>query len=490
MKARSEAIFNSTEVLKEKCAVFGIFGHAEAARLSYYGLWALQHRGQESSGIASTDGSTLYRHSAFGLVANVYKDSDLAGLHGNIAIGHNRYSTNGGADPEFNQPYVSKDRVFALAHNGNLPTVDKLVEFLSSKNIDASVMNDSGMMTAAIDYHLSQGLSLADAIKTVFPILTGVFSVTGIHENTMFAMRDEYGIRPLSLGKMNDGCYVVASETCAFDTIGAEFIRDIEPGELLIISENGLESHQIATPKPRFDVFELVYFARPDSVLMGQSVSAVRENYGVQLAKEYQFDADIVVPVPDSSIPAALGFSKASGIPFEMALIKNRYINRTFISPTQELRERDVMLKLNPIVHLLKDKKIVLVDDSIVRGTTMKKVIKMLRGVGVKEVNLVISSPPVKYPDFYGIDTPKQDDLIASRMSIKEVRQWIGADWLGYLSFDGMIEATGVPLEQLCTSCFTGDYPSSIGWRANEIRKIEDKVASGTYTSDDRNTRT
>ncbi|HEY1085811.1 MAG TPA: amidophosphoribosyltransferase [Candidatus Saccharimonadales bacterium] len=480
MNTRENSV-DQSDRLREKCAVFGIYGAKNAAKLTYYGLWALQHRGQESSGIASSDGKALYRHSAFGLVANVYTDEDLATLKGTTAIGHNRYSTNGGADPQFNQPYVSNNRVFTLAHNGNLPLVDKLSEFLSSVNIDHAEMNDSGMMTAAIDHELGNGATIDQAVTTVFPLLEGAFSVTAVYNEKLIAFRDQYGIRPLSLAKL-DGGYVVASETCAFDTIGAEFIRDIEPGELVVIDESGVTSHQIVKPDLKFDIFELVYFARPDSVLMGKTVSSVREKYGIQLAKEYQFDADIVVPVPDSSIPAALGYAKASGIPFEMALIKNRYINRTFISPTQELRERDVMLKLNPIIDLLKDKKIVLIDDSIVRGTTMKKVVKMLRGVGVKEINLLISSPPVKYPDFYGIDTPSQDDLIASRMSTKEIRQWLGVDWLGYLSYDGMIEATGVSRDQLCTSCFDGNYPSPIGRRADEIRFVEEKIATGAYS--------
>ena len=473
--------FDHPDRIHEKCAVFGIYGLENAAKLTYFGLWALQHRGQESSGIATSDGKKLYRHAAFGLVANVYNDDDLLGLKGTTAIGHNRYSTNGGSDPQFNQPYVSSDRILALAHNGNLPLLDKLAKFLSANNIDHSEMNDSGMMTAAIDHQLSSGASINEAIEKVFPLLEGAFSVTAIHENKLIAFRDQYGIRPLSLAKL-DGGYVVASETCAFDTIGAEFIRDIEPGELIVIDESGVTSHQIAKPDLKFDIFELVYFARPDSMLMGKNVSSIREKYGIQLAKEYKFDADIVVPVPDSSIPAALGYSRASGIPFEMALIKNRYINRTFISPTQELRERDVMLKLNPIVDLLKGKKIVLVDDSIVRGTTMKKVVKMLRGVGVKEINLLISSPPVKYPDFYGIDTPSQKDLIASRMSVKEIRQWLGVDWLGYLSYDGMIEATGVPRSKLCTSCFDGKYPSPIGKRADEITFVDEQIATGSFS--------
>lgn len=462
---------NNDDLLKEKCAVFGCYGSPEAARLTHYGLWALQHRGQESSGIASFDGEELHRHADFGLVAQVYSDEDLAKLSGSVAIGHNRYSTNGGSDPQFNQPYVSlTSQPFALAHNGNLPLVDKLEAFLDEANIQHAGMNDSGMMTAAIDYRLKQGDDIVTAVRTVFPLLQGIFSVTALYGNTLIAFRDKYGVRPLSLGKLETGGgWVVASETAAFDLVGAQFERDIEPGELIIINENGVESHTIAPAQLRFDVFELIYFARPDSVLLGKTVSSVREEYGKQLAKEFPVDADIVVPVPDSAIPAALGYSRASGVPFEMALIKNRYINRTFIRPTQALRERDVTLKLNPIIELLKGRRIVLIDDSIVRGTTMKKVVKMLRRVGVKEIHLLISSPPVKFPDYYGINTPRQEDLIGSHMTVEEIREELGVDFLGYLSYEGMIDATGIPAEQLCTSCFDGNYPSPIGRRVEEI---------------------
>jgi len=448
--------------LKEKCAVFGIYGAPDAARLTYYGLWALQHRGQESSGIVSSDLSTMYRHSDFGLVANVYEEEDLVGLKGTIAIGHNRYATSGGHNELYNQPYLSESKQFALAHNGNLPLTDKLETFLTEKNIDHTGMNDTGMMTAAIDYFLSDGCEVHEAIRNVYPLLQGVFSTTAMVKDKLIAFRDEHGIRPLSLAKLDNG-YVVASETCAFDTIGAVFERDVQPGELLIIDEKGITSHTIVEGTTKLDIFEFVYFARPDSKLLNKTVSKVREEFGIQLAKEYKFDADIVVPVPDSAIPAAVGYSKQSGIPFEMALIKNRYINRTFIRPTQELRERDVMLKLNPIVYLLEGKRIVLVDDSIVRGTTMKNVVKMLRKVGVKEINLVISSPPVKFPDFYGINTPDQKDLIGSQKSVEEIRQYIGVDSLGYLSFDGMVAATHIPADNFCTACFNGEYPSSIG---------------------------
>lgn len=455
--------------LTEKCGVFGTFGASkEAARLAYYGLWALQHRGQESSGIASADTKNIYDHSDFGLVANVYKDEDLSALHGHVSIGHNRYSTSGGRDACYNQPLINKDRTFAFAHNGNLPETHKLEKFLKKHKVSTNTLNDSGMMAAAIEVYMQDGLTLEDAIEKSYPLFQGVFSALAMGKDRLVAFRDKFGIRPLSIAEL-DGGYVVSSETCAYDTIGAKFIREIKPGELVVIDETGIKSRQVIEPEQKLDIFEFVYFARPDSTLMGRSVNKVREDFGIALAREYPVEADIVVPVPDSSVPAALGYSRESGLRFEMALVKNRYINRTFIRPTEELRNRDLTMKLNPVIQALKGKRVVLVDDSIVRGTTMKKVVKMLRGVGVKEIHLMISSPPVKYPDFYGINTPNQDDLIAAKMSVEEIRQYLGADTLGYLSFDGMVEATGLPADQFSTSCFTGVYPAPIGQRSDKI---------------------
>ncbi|MBI5357478.1 amidophosphoribosyltransferase [Candidatus Saccharibacteria bacterium] len=461
--------------LTEKCAVFGTFGASkEAARLAYYGLWALQHRGQESSGIASADTKNIYDHSDFGLVANVYKDEDLSALHGHISIGHNRYSTSGGRDACYNQPFLNKDRTFAFAHNGNLPETVKLEKFLKKHKVATETLNDSGMMAAAIDVHMQDGSTLEDAVIKSYPLFQGVFSALAMGKDRLVAFRDEYGIRPLSIAEL-DGGYVVSSETCAYDTIGAKFIREIEPGELVVIDERGIQSYQVVKGNQKLDVFEFVYFARPDSTLMGRSVNKVRENFGIELAKEYPVNADIVVPVPDSSVPAALGYSRESGLRFEMALVKNRYINRTFIRPTEELRTRDLTMKLNPVIQALKGKRIVLVDDSIVRGTTMRKVVKMLRGVGVKEIHLMISSPPVKYPDFYGINTPNQNDLIAAKMSVEEIREHLGADSLGFLSFDGMIAATGLPASKFSSSCFNGVYPAPIGQRSDDISYVDSR---------------
>jgi amidophosphoribosyltransferase len=460
---------SSNSGLKEKCAVFGVYSSStEAARTAYYGLWALQHRGQESSGIASSDGKKLYSYSAAGLVANVYREENLDELPGYIAIGHNRYATSGGRDDCYNQPFVTKNQKLAFAHNGNIPDCSKLIAFLKKNNINAESLNDSQMMVAAIDHYINKGLSIEAAIKKSYPLFTGVFSSVAMDKDKLVAFRDECGIRPLSIGTLGNG-YVIASETCAFDTIGAKFLRDVEPGEMVVIDKTGLESIQVVKSRPRLDIFELVYFARPDSMLYGRRVQKVRESFGHALAKEYPIDADVVVPVPDSSIPAALGYAQASGIPFDMGLIKNRYINRTFIQPTAELRRRDVAMKLNPVYESLADKRVVLVDDSIVRGTTMRQVVKMIRAAGAKELHVLISCPPVKYPDYYGINTPDQSDLISAQKSVEEVREYLNADSLKFLSKEGMVAATGLPASDFSMSCFDGIYPISIGKRSREV---------------------
>lgn len=459
------------EPLNEKCGVFGIYGHdVEVARLTYYGLSALQHRGQESSGIVTSDGSTFYSHTGPGLVAQVYTDEIIQGLKGFVAIGHNRYATSGGKSNDHPQPVLRSDDVMALAHNGNLPSTKALEEFLRSKRLHKQSSNDSEMMTDAIRYWRYQGLTMVDSIKQTWPLMTGAFSCVMASTKRLLAWRDRNGIRPLSLGRLGDA-YVVASETCAFDIIGATFVRDIAPGELIEIHEGTLTSHQIEPPNEKLEIFEYIYFARPDSMLQGQSVNQVRQRLGRQLAIEAAVAADVVIPVPDSSIPAAIGYSEQAGLPFDHGLIKNRYIHRTFIRPTQDLRERDVKMKLNPLPSVLKDRDVVVIDDSIVRGTTTKKLVKMLKEVGARKVHLRISCPPVKYPDFYGIDTPDQSQLIAARLKTTEaIRKHIGADTLEYLSYDGMIKAIGVGEDRLCTACFTGNYPIDLLERASEVK--------------------
>jgi amidophosphoribosyltransferase len=470
---------NDADQLNEKCAVFGIIGQKfgkqtglEAARLTFYGLWALQHRGQESSGIVSSDGKQLYRHAAQGLVATVYREEDLEQLPGHVAIGHNRYSTSGGADECYDQPFVDRKHNIALAHNGTLPDTTKLETFLTKRGVNLEKLNDSSMMMAAISCYMDDGLTIAEAVTQAWPLFTGAFSIVAMTPDTLVAFRDNRGIRPLSIGTL-DGGYVAASETCAFDTIGAEFLRDVEPGELVVMNKEGLTSHQVEAGKLKLDIFEMVYFARPDSLLMGKRVDEIRKNFGSQMAKEFPIKADVIVPVPDSGIPAALGYSQASGVPFEMGLIKNRYIHRTFIRPTIALRERDLKMKLNPVIETFKDKRVVLVDDSIVRGTTMRHLVAMVFEAGAKEVHLLITCPPVRYPDFYGINTPQQSELLAAYMTEDEMRDYVGATSLCFLSYDGMLDATELPHENFSTSCFNGVYPISIGKRADEIMELK-----------------
>lgn len=458
-----------SDVLGEKCGVFGIFDHgSEAARLVHPALWALQHRGQESSGIASADGKKIYSHCGMGLVAHVYGESSLKTLKGHIAIGHNRYSTSKSSIPEHCQPIITKDRLLATAHNGNLPSTRALERFLKSKGIPTSEHNDSELIHEAIKYCLVKGHSPEHAIKSCYKLITGVYCLLILTKNKLIALRDPKGIRPLSLAKFNGG-YAISSETCAFDTIGATFLRDIRPGEMVVIDKKGLFSSQLAEGEQKLDIFEFVYFARPDSILLGQSVNEVRRNLGRNLAREYLIPADVVIPIPDSAIPAALGYAEISGIPFDHGLIKNRYIHRTFIRPTQKLRETDVGLKLNPMPQVLSGKRVIVIDDSIVRGTTSKQIVSMLRQAGASQVHLLISSPPIYYPDFYGINTPNQSELIASKMALEEICQFIGADSLHYLSYESLIRATGLPEYVFSASCFTGIYPVDIQERVKEI---------------------
>lgn len=453
----------------EKCGVTAVYSKGEsAARIAYFALSALQHRGQESSGIVTADDGQFFSHRGPGLVAQVYREKDLRKLVGEFAIGHNRYATSGGKHDSHMQPVLRSDDVLALAHNGNLPSVEKLKHFLKSKKIYKAGSNDSEMMADAIRYYIYHGKTIANAIKLSWPLFTGVFSCTLLTEDAIYAFRDRCGVRPLSLGKLKNG-YMVASETCAFDMVGAKHVRDIKPGELIKIDSKGITSWQIEKSDPKLEVFEFIYFARPDSVLGGKLVNEIRRKMGDQLAIEHPKKVDLVVPVPDSAIPAALGYAYTLGIEFDHVLIKNRYIHRTFIQPTQELRERAVQMKLNPLPEHIRGKSIVLVDDSIVRGTTTKQIVKMLRKAGAKEVHIRVSSPPVRFPDFYGIDTPDQSQLIAARHNLEDIQVHVQADSLAYLSYDGMIKAIGIDESKLCTACFTGEYPIDLMERASEV---------------------
>jgi amidophosphoribosyltransferase len=453
--------------LREKCAIFGVMTSKKyAARAAYYGLYALQHRGQESSGIATVSEGKFKLHAGEGLVAHVYNQKDLDELKSDMAIGHNRYSTNGGKDTPYLQPIVDHGSAFAFAHNGNLPDTTELEKFLDEKDINRFGLNDSQMMAAAIGYYIRAKQPLMQAIQSAWPLFTGAFSCVAMDAESIVGFRDECGIRPMSIGTLEDG-FVIASETCAFDTIGAAYLRDIKPGELVSISREGVVCKQVRKPRTKFDVFEFVYFARPDSMVMGRKVNEVRRNLGRQLAREYPLEADVVIPVPDSAIPAALGYSEEARVRFDHGFIKNRYIHRTFIRPTQDMRERDVKIKLNPVPEVVMGKNVVVIDDSVVRGTTTAQIVNMLTGAGAKSVHVLVSSPPVKFPDFYGINTPNPDELIAARMDVEGIRRHVGAQTMGYLSYDGLIRSTGLPGSKLNTSCFDGVYPIEIGEKNN-----------------------
>lgn len=445
--------------INEKCAVVGVANTQDfdVSRLVYLGLWALQHRGQDSSGIASFDGSKLHIHKKHGLVSQVYDEDSFLALKGKAAIGHNRYSTSGGKDVLHNQPYSNDSLKFAFAHNGNLPFTAKLKEYLDKHKIINNGHNDSGLMALALAHQLKQGRNISEAVKNCWGLFTGAFSCVGLHKDILYAFRDEYGIRPLAIGKTSHG-YVAASETAALDIIGADFVRDVEPGELVIFRGETMESVTIAKGRAMIDAFEFIYLARPDSRMAGRSIYTTRYQAGKILAKTSAVKADIVIGTPDSGISAATGYAHESGIPFEYGLLKNRYIGRTFIEP-EKIRKTSVELKFNVIVESVAGKDIILVDDSLVRGNTLTYVIKLLRSYGAKEIHVRIASPPVKYADFYGIDTPKVNDLIASHKTIQEIQELIQADSLAFLNLDDFITSTGLSRSQLNLSSFDGIYP-------------------------------
>lgn len=457
--------------LNEKCAVFGIFNaHGMAARQAYFGLFALQHRGQEQTGIVSTDGKKIYHHKGSGLVTQVYNEKDIERLIGSSAIGHNRYSTSRGTDSRHAQPIIFNNTV-AFAHNGNLPSTKALEDFLKKNKISTKDNSDSELMAKALGFYMKkEKLSLSKAIEKAYPLFTGAFSCVALSTKELVAFRDPRGIRPLVLGE-NGKEIIVASETCGLRTTGAKFLREILPGEILTISKKGMQSKIVAKADPKFDIFEYVYFSRHDTIILGKSVYTVRKNFGKMLYKENpKLKLDVVVPVPETAIPAAIGYSQASGVPFEMALNKNRYIHRTFIEPTQANREQKIKMKLTVLRSIVAGKRVGLIDDSIVRGNTSKQIVKMFFDVGAKEVHFMSASAPVKFPDFYGIDTPKQEKLIASQKSIKEICEYLGATSLSYLSIKGMIKATGVPKERLCLSAFNGEYPLPIFEHEKEVK--------------------
>ena len=452
---------NQTDYPKHYCGVFGIFGHPNAAELAYFGLYALQHRGQESAGIVTCHEGKFFKHHGMGLVPQVFTGEALHGLVGNMAVGHTRYSTTGSSNLRNAQP-LTVDCMrgqIAVAHNGNLTNAAQLRDELESRGSIFQTSVDSEIILHLMAQpNVNGGQSqLVHALRSI----EGAYSLVIMTEKEMIGARDPHGFRPLSIGRTANGAYVLASETVALDQIHAEFVRDVEPGEIVVINENGLISTQ-AFPehqKRAFCIFEYVYFARPDSVLDGHTVYNVRKEMGRQLAREHKVEADLIIPVPDSGVCAAMGYSEESGIPFEMAFIRNHYVGRSFLQPTQLIRDFDVRVKLNLIASLVKDKSVVIVDDSIVRGTTCKTRVKTLKEAGAKEVHVAVSCPPHQNPCVYGIDFPDRSKLMAANNSVDEIRKYLNADSLHYLSQAGMVAATGKPADSFCMACYDGKYP-------------------------------
>lgn len=448
--------------IKEECGVFGISGCQSAAQLTYFGLHALQHRGQESAGITSVDNGNFAIHKDMGLVTSVFHETNLAKLPGDMAIGHVRYSTTGSSEVTNAQPLLvnSGKGILSLAHNGNLINSHEIRYRLEEEGSIFHTSLDTEVVAHLIARSRENGFeaSLLETLKKI----KGAFSMVLMTEDALYGLRDPHGFRPLVLGKLGDG-YVLASETCALDIVGADYVRDIEPGEMIVIGKEGLRSIKYAEVNPAFCVFEFIYFARPDSMIAGQNVHLARMEMGRMLAREMKQEIDIVVPVPDSGISAAQGFAEERGVPFQWGLIKNRYVGRTFISPEPEIRDLKVKLKLSPIYDLVKGKRVLLIDDSIVRGTTSNRIIQMLREKGAEEVHFGVSSPPITHPCYYGLDTSNRKELIASRMGIEEICAHIGADSLTYLSQTGMLEALHSAGKGFCTACFDGNYPIGEG---------------------------
>ena len=449
---------------REECGVFGVWAPGEGvAKLTYFGLYALQHRGQEAAGMAVSDGTTVVVYKDLGLVAQVFDEATLSALTGHVAIGHNRYSTTGSCTWENAQPSYRPSPQgggVALGHNGNLTNTAELSAKASDRVDPARPLvkatNDSDLITSLLAGH--PDMSLEAAALEVLPLLKGAFSLVFMDEHTLYAARDPHGVRPLVLGRLERG-WVVASETAALDIVGASFIREIEPGELIAVDEHGLRAQRFAPATPKGCLFEYVYLARPDTTIAGRSVHETRVEVGRRLAGEAPADADLVIPVPESGTPAAVGFAEASGIPYGTGLVKNSYVGRTFIQPSDTIRQLGIRLKLNPLRSAVAGKRLVVVDDSIVRGNTQRAIVRMLREAGASEVHVRISSPPVKWPCFYGIDFASRAELIANGLSVDEICASIGADSLGYISLDGLISATTIDSDRLCRACFDGIYP-------------------------------
>jgi amidophosphoribosyltransferase len=452
---------------QDACGVFGVFAPGEdVSKLTYYGLYALQHRGQESAGIATSDGSQIMVYKDMGLVSQVFDEASLEALQGHIAIGHTRYATTGGSVWSNAQPTLGPrhEGTVALAHNGNLVNTEELLSLIEERQgkprtgeIARGNTTDTALVTALLN---SDG-SLADSLREVMPLLRGAYCFTLMDETALYAARDPQGIRPLVLGRLERG-WVIASETAALDICGASFVREVAPGEMVIVDEQGLHSEQVVEPRPKGCVFEYVYLARPDTRIAGRSVNESRAEMGRQLAREHPVEADLVIPTPESGTPAAIGYAQESGIPYGQGMVKNAYVGRTFIQPSQTIRQLGIRLKLNPLREVIAGKRLVVIDDSIVRGNTQRAVVRMLREAGAAEVHVRISSPPVRWPCFYGIDFASRAELIANGLGIEEIARSLGADSLGFISEEGMIAATEQPEERLCTACFSGKYPVTL----------------------------
>jgi amidophosphoribosyltransferase len=466
---------------RDECGVFGIFGHSEAANLTYLGLYALQHRGQESAGIAASDGVTVKLSRGMGEVADIFSESTLAALTGNIAVGHVRYSTAGSSRIENAQPLVIEcsHGQFSVAHNGNLVNASELKDDLVGLGSIFQTTTDTEVIVHL--FARSRAASVEDAVIEALSQVRGAFSLVMSTKDQVLAARDPHGFRPLVLGRLGESV-IVCSETCALDLIGATYVRDVEPGEVLVINRNGVRSIKPFASQPLAHcIFEHVYFARPDSYVFGRSVNEVRTEFGRQLARESGIDADVVVPIPDSGVCAAVGFSEQSGLPMRFGLIRNHYIGRTFIEPQQSIRHFGVKIKLNPVRSILEGKRVVLIDDSIVRGTTSRKIVKLVKAAGATEVHMRISCPPTVSPCFYGVDTPRRSELIAATHTLEEIQTYLRADSLAYLSLEGMLGAVKPSQRSYCTSCYTGHYPVEFP-RDNEsylqLALKLDKVAS------------
>ncbi len=477
---------------EEACGVFGVYAPEEAvATLTYFGLYSLQHRGQEAAGIAAYDQGEVHLHKGTGLVSQVFTDEALKEIPGQWAVGHTRYSTTGSSHAVNAQPAVLETRLgsMALTHNGNIVNVNSLREaLLKRENYSLVTTSDSELIAIALMEAVNDGDDWVEGAIAAFKRCEGAFSLVIGTPAGIIAARDPHGIRPLVLGYMGHqapngvgagysaGQFVVASETCGLDIVGATYLRDVDPGELLWIDADGVRSVKWAHAERKLCIFEMIYFARPDSVFHGESLYSYRKRIGQQLAKESPADVDLVMAVPDSGVPAAIGYSEASGIPYAEGLIKNRYVGRTFIQPTQTMREAGIRMKLNPMRDVLEGKRVLIVDDSIVRGTTSRKLVQMLYDAGATEVHMRISSPPVTHPCFYGIDTDSQDQLIAATKSVAEIEAQLGADSLAYLSWEGMLAATGVAVDSFCSACFTGDYPIDIPVQVQNSKLMLEKI--------------